>query len=210
MEKYLESLDPRITRLGITEVVPEQLNPKTHLDQFETYEAFFQKRANAAYEHAGPVHAPNVEMAFLFGKEQYSRRFTCTGLFVIRTDAIQATPFGDNDKNIYDQIVPRGEIDLSGPVRKFEIFHLKKRGIHHVHVGTVEARSHEEAIFKAKEHFGELSPVVNIWVAAAEDIRFSSPEEKDFWDTLPLKKYREAMAYRVQDRIDRYKQAHSN
>ena len=207
MNSPLVSLDPRITRLGVYEVVPETLIPKSPMDQFETYEAFFQKKENAAYEHTGPVHAPHSELAYLFAKEQYSRRGnTCTGICVIRTIDIQTSATGDNDKNIYDQVIPRGEIDLSGPVRSFDIFHMKKRGGHHQHVGRVEARSHEEALYKAKQAFSDLSPVVNVWVAASEDIRFSTPEEKSFWDTLPLKKYRDAIVYKVQDRIERFKQ----
>lgn len=207
MKSPLISLDPRITRLGVYEVTPEMLVPKTALDQFETYEAFFQKKENAPYEHTGPVHAPHAELAYLFAKEQYSRRGnTCTGICVIRTEDIQTSATGDNDKNIYDLIIPRGEIDLSGPVQSYDIFHMKKRGAQHQHVGRVEARSHEEALYKAKQQFGEAGPVVNVWVAASRDIRFSTPEEKSFWDTLPLKKYREAIVYKVQDRIDRFKQ----
>lgn len=210
MSNPLISLDPRITRLGVYEVTPETLVSKSPLDQFETYEAFFQKKVEGPYEHTGPVHAPHPELAYLFAKEQYSRRGnTCTGIAVVKTEDIQATAFTDNDKNIYDLILPRGEIDLSGPVKSFDIFHMKKRGQQHEHVGRVEAHSAEEAIYKAKQEFSALAPVVNVWVAATEDIRFSTPEEKSFWDTLPLKKYREPLAYKVQGKIDQYKQEHS-
>jgi len=207
MKNTLISLDPRITRLGIIEVNQDNLVPKTAMDQFETYEAFWQKRENAKYEHAGPVHAPNLEMAFLFSKEQFSRRFTCTGMFVIPTHKIQSTMYGNDNENIYEQMVQGDSGSTSGDKRRFEIFHLKRRGQQHVHAGEVEAGSFEEALFMAKEVYGDQSPVVNIWIAEFSDFRFSEPGEKEYWDTLPLKKYREAIAYKVQGKIDDFKNA---
>ena len=38
------------------------------LDQFETYQTFVQVKENKPFEHAGIVHAPNEEMAFLLPK----------------------------------------------------------------------------------------------------------------------------------------------
>jgi ring-1,2-phenylacetyl-CoA epoxidase subunit PaaB len=201
----LTSLDPRITRLGIYEVNPDTLVPKAAMDQFQTYEAFFQRRDNAKYEHAGPVHAPTLELAFLFAKEQYSRRQTCSGLFVISTQDIMATATGSNEVNIYAELNPSGLLDSSSEVQDYEIFYLKRRGMQHVHAGRVEAVSAEAALFEAKAMLGEEASVVNVWVAPTASIRFSSPEEKDFWNTLPLKKYREAVVYKVQDRIEKFK-----
>lgn len=201
----LISLDPRITRLGITEVNLDTLEPKEAMDQFQTYEAFFQRRDNAKYEHAGPVHAPSLELAFLFAKEQYSRRQTCSGLLVILTSDIMTTPTGDDDANLYSVLTPSGLTYDTADVQAYEVFYLKRRGMQHIHAGRIEAVAAEDALFNAKEWLGEEASVVNIWVAPTASIRFSSPEEKDFWNTLPLKKYREALVYKVQDRIERFK-----
>jgi ring-1,2-phenylacetyl-CoA epoxidase subunit PaaB len=209
MSNPLQSLDPRINRLGVHEVTPETLVPKTGLDQFETYEAFLQKREGAKYEHVGPVHAPNEEMAFLFAKEQYSRRMTCVGLFVVKTDQILTTPFGPNDNSIYDLLPTDNEV-VSGDPQVWEVFHLKKRGIQHHHVGSVSAPSAIVALTLAKETYGAERPVVNVWIIPESQIRFTSSEEKAIWDTLKDKKYRDAISYKVQDRIDRYKQGHPN
>ena len=71
------------------------------LDQFETYQAFVQTKDNKPFEHAGIVHAPNEEMAFLFAKEQFSRRgMFCNALCVVKTELIKATEFTDNDQDI--------------------------------------------------------------------------------------------------------------
>src|SRR3712207_7303080 len=80
----MDSCDPRINRLDI--VAESPADPvKKPLDQFETYEVFQQKKPNTPYVFVGPVHAPNLEMAFVFAKEQYSRRATCQGLWVAST-----------------------------------------------------------------------------------------------------------------------------
>ena len=88
----------------------------------------------------------------------------------------------------------------------YDVFQLKKRGKAHQHVGKVQAASPTHALQVAKAVFGTLpGPVVNVWVARSADILRSDEDDKDLWDSTPEKKYRDAMAYRVQDRIEKFK-----
>ncbi|KAA9327213.1 phenylacetic acid degradation b [Hymenobacter busanensis] len=215
----LTSLDPRIARLGLPDSQPT-IEPKEALDQFETFEVFHQKKDGTAYAYVGPVHAPSADVAFLFAKEQYSRRFPCTGMWVTPTRAISLTRYVGDTESVYDTLTEslpthagaapdesmqqaeayaRGEED-------YAIFHLKKRGKAHVHVGMVRAASPAEALLQAKAAFGEQRPVVNVWVVRWADVLTSDEEDRDIWSTTPEKKYRDAIAYKVQDRIDRFKQ----
>jgi len=75
----LKSLDPRIDRLHIDQ--EGALKPKAELDQLETFEIFLQLKEGRPFSHVGNVHAANEEIAFLFAKEQFSRRLTCTGIW---------------------------------------------------------------------------------------------------------------------------------
>ncbi|WP_400190350.1 phenylacetic acid degradation b [Hymenobacter sp. B81] len=213
----LTSLDPRIARLGLPDA-PPHLDPKEALDQFETYEVFHQKKDGAAFTYVGPVHAPSADVAFLFAKEQYSRRFACTGMWVTPTRAISLTRYVGDQESVYDSLTEalpargaapdesvqqqdsyaRGEED-------YAIFHLKKRGKAHTHVGMVRATSPAEALLQAKATFGEQRPVVNVWVVRWADVLTSDDDDRDIWSTTPEKKYRDAIAYKVQDRIDRFK-----
>lgn len=196
----LSSLDPRIARLGLPDAPPPPPD-KPALDQFQTYEAFHQKKEGTAYTYVGPVHAPEADVAFLFAKEQYSRRFPCTGLWVVPTDAIRVSAYVGDQESVYDTVPA-----AASPVgEEFEIFHLKKRGKAHVHAGTVRAASAEEALQQAKVAFGEQRPVVNVWVVRSADVLRSDEADRDMWTTTPEKKYRDAIAYKVQDRIDRFK-----
>ena len=108
-----------MNRLGLAETAPAVAKPA--LDQFETYEVFHQKKEGAPFVYVGPVHAPEADLAFLFAKEQYSRRFACTGMWVVPTSAITVTEYAgefDSPRGLY--ILPNGDglVAESNPVPK--------------------------------------------------------------------------------------------
>jgi ring-1,2-phenylacetyl-CoA epoxidase subunit PaaB len=188
---------------------PTEPTPKPELDQLITYEVFHQKKENAAYTYVGPVHAANEEVAFLFGKEQYSRRYACTGMWVTETKNVMVTPYTDEAVSVYDviRIQPETATGNEGKTAEaYEIFHLKKRGKAHQYMGTVSASSYEGALAQAKAQFSEKKPIVNVWVIKAADMFRSEEEDKDIWSTTKEKEYREATAYRVLDKITKYKE----
>ena len=197
---HIQSLDPRVTRLHIEE--EPNPSPKPALDQLENYEVFHQKKEGSAYTYVGPVHAANEEIAFLYGKEQYSRRAMCSGMWVAKTQHIFVSGYADDNTSVYDSL-PTRETMPETPEQPYEFFHLKKRGKAHQHAGTILARSVEHALEVAKQTLN-VPPVVNVWVVASEHV-LREEENKDIWATTPEKKYREAMAYRVQDKSDRFK-----
>ncbi len=204
----LISLDPRVTRLHLPDH-EAGADAKTALDQLETYEVFHQRKEGQPFTYVGPVHAASPDVAFLFGKEQYSRRFPCTGMWVCATRDVLLTPYTDEAVSVY------ATLELPAPKgagEPYEIFHLKKRGKAHVHAGTVTAASPEDALAAAKAQLGESLPCVNVWVVRGAALLRSAEEDKDIWTTVTDKKYRDAIAWKVQDRIDRFKaeQAASN
>ena len=218
----IQSFDPRMNRLGLPDA-PAPAVAKEALDQFETYEVFHQKKEGAAYMYVGPVHAPEADVAFLFAKEQFSRRFACTGLWVVPTAAITVTAYVGDQESAYDTLpllhaaiqlalaaspaddTAAEEASYAAGEEDYDIFHLKKRGKAHQHVGKVRASSPAEALQVAKSVFGEQRPLVNVWAVRAADILCSDDEDRDIWTTTPDKKYREAISYRVQDRIEKFK-----
>jgi ring-1,2-phenylacetyl-CoA epoxidase subunit PaaB len=202
-----------MNRLGLPDA-PTSAVAKEALDQFGTYEVFHQKKEGAPYVYVGPVHAPEADVAFLFAKEQYSRRFACTGLWVVPTAAITVTAYVGDQESAYDTLPlltnreATATADAAGEA-DYDIFHLKKRGKAHQHVGQVRASSAAEALQVAKAKFGEQRPVVNVWAASAADFLRSDTEDRDLWATTPEKKYRDAIAYKVQDRIEKFKAENS-
>ena len=220
----IQSHDPRKNPLGLPDA-PAAVAAKNALDQFGTYETFHQKKEGAPFVYVGPVHAPEADVAFLFAKEQYSRRFACTGLWVVPTAAITVTDYVGDQESAYDTLPLLAKSANVGPgaaddtaaeaaayatgEEDYDIFHLKKRGKAHQHVGKVRASTPAEALQVAKAVFGEQRPVVNVWAARAADFLRSDAEDRDIWATTPEKKYRDAISYKVQDRIEKFKAEHS-
>ncbi len=91
----IKSLDPRVTRDQIE--LNNQIAPLQELDQWETYEVFHQKKRGDQHMHVGIVHAPNPEMALLFGKEQYGRRGITANIWVVKTANVFASEYEDQD-----------------------------------------------------------------------------------------------------------------
>ena len=215
----INSHDPRMNRLGLPDA-PATTATKTALDQFGTYEVFHQKKEGAPFVYVGPVHAPEADVAFLFAKEQFSRRFACTGLWVVPTAAITVTAYVGDQESAYDTLplLPANqapavttndtaaeEAAYAAGEEDYDIFHLKKRGKAHQHMGKVRASSPADALQVAKAVFGEQRPVANVWAVRSADILRSDEEDRDIWTTTPEKKYRDAISYKVQDRIEKFK-----
>lgn len=96
----IKSLDPRINRAEIEQ--DNSIEPLKELDQWETYEVFHQKKRGDQHMHVGIVHAPNADMALLFGKEQYGRRGLSVNIWVVRTRDVFTTDYDDSD--IFDTV----------------------------------------------------------------------------------------------------------
>jgi len=91
----IKSLDPRIAREHINE--NNSISPLAEMDNWETYEVFHQKKRGDQHMHVGIVHAPNIEMALLFGKEQFGRRGITANIWVVKTAHVFASEYDDSD-----------------------------------------------------------------------------------------------------------------
>lgn len=195
------SLDPRVNRLPKIGM-PGKIEPKAPLDQFGTFEVFVQPKEGKPFQHEGAVHAPNIEMAYVLAKETFTRRFVCSSLYVADTRMVYVSPMTENTTNAYDMIVEVPQ--QSGPKVSYEIYHLLKRGKQHVHVGTVSAATPQEAMLEGKKQLRGDKLIYNVWAILTSDIRFTTPEEKDLWITLPEKKFRDASDYKGGDKLKEF------
>lgn len=199
----VKSLDPRVNRLPQV----AEVKPKKPLDQFGTFEVFVQAKEGKPFQHEGAVHAPNLEMAYLLAKETFTRRFTCTSIYVVDTRNVFVSPTTEGNQSAYE-LIPGKATDSEK--RIFEIYQLPKRGKQHVHAGSVEASSPEQAMLIAKESLGAGKVVYNVWAIEKNNIRFTSPEEQDLWNTLPEKKFRDASDYKGGDKLKEFLERQKN
>lgn len=192
----MNSLDPRVNRLPDIKI--DNASPKAPMDQLGTFEVFVQAKEGKAFQHEGIVHAPNLEMAYVFAKEAFTRRFTCVSIYVADTRHVHVSAMTEGSDDAYNYI---NEVSGAGEKESYEVYHLLKRGKQHVHAGTVTAASHNEAQWLAKQQLKKDKQVFNVWTIRTKDIRFTTPEEKDLWHTLPDKKFRDAANYKGGDKL---------
>lgn len=197
----MKSLDPRVARLPQIEA-DEIIKPKRPLDQFGTFEVFVEPKEGKPFQHEGIVHAPNLEMAYVLAKETFTRRFTCTSLYVVDTRDVSVSPMTEGETNVYS-LIPETSGQVSGNIT-FEMYHLIKRGKQHVYAGSVTAANPLEAMAIAKTTLSTGKIVYNVWAIRTDKIRFTTAEEKDLWITLPEKKFRDASEYKGGDKLKNF------
>ena len=94
---------------------------------------------------------------------------------------------------------PQGE--RSWPL--WEVFVRGKRGLSHVHVGSLHAPDAELALRNARDVYTRRQEGVSIWVVRADDVTASSPSEKDsFFDPAGDKIYRHPTFYDVPEDVE--------
>ncbi len=84
----------------------------------------------------------------------------------------------------------------------YEVFVRSKRGLNHVHVGSVHAADAEMALRHARDVYTRRNEGVSIWVVPSAQITASSPDEKDaFFDPSGDKIYRHPTFYEIADDV---------
>lgn len=102
-----------------------------------------------------------------------------------------------------------GGDDAAGPQRGerrwplWEVFVRGKRGLSHVHAGSLHAPDAVMALRNARDLYTRRSEGVSLWVVKAADIVASSPDEKDaFFDPAADKIYRHPTFYDVPEDVE--------
>jgi len=90
----------------------------------------------------------------------------------------------------------------------YEVFHQKKRGEQHIHVGIVHAPTPELALILAKEQYARRRQTANLWVVKSSNVFATAYDDTDIFENVPEKTYREASDYYCMDKIRKYQQEH--
>jgi ring-1,2-phenylacetyl-CoA epoxidase subunit PaaB len=82
----------------------------------------------------------------------------------------------------------------------WEVFVRPKRGLAHVHAGSIHASDAEMALRNARDVYTRRQEGVSLWVVPASEVSASSPDEQDsFFDPAADKAYRHPTFYEVPD-----------
>ena len=103
-----------------------------------------------------------------------------------------------------------GELHALYHFQTYEVFEQKKRGTHHMHVGSVHAPNSELAMMFAKEQYTRRGNCVNLWVVKTSEICVTQYEDADMFENTPSKLHRDPNSYNVMDRIKAFKERQKN
>jgi ring-1,2-phenylacetyl-CoA epoxidase subunit PaaB len=85
----------------------------------------------------------------------------------------------------------------------YEVFVRSKRGLNHVHVGSLHAADDRMALLHARDVYTRRNEGVSLWVVRADAITASSPDEKDeFFDPAGDKIYRHPTFYEIPEGVE--------
>jgi len=102
---------------------------------------------------------------------------------------LEGVPTGLGDR-------PRAEWPL------YEVFVRGKRGLNHVHVGSLHAADDEMALRHARDVYTRRNEGVSIWAVRSDAVAASSPDEKDpLFAPAGDKVYRHPTFYAVADDV---------
>ena len=85
----------------------------------------------------------------------------------------------------------------------WEVFIRARRGLNHVHAGSLHAADAETALRNARDVYTRRQEGVSLWVVPAASIVASSPDERDaFFDPAGDKVYRHPTFYDVPEGVE--------
>jgi ring-1,2-phenylacetyl-CoA epoxidase subunit PaaB len=83
----------------------------------------------------------------------------------------------------------------------WEVFIRQKRGLAHVHAGSLHAPDADSALLAARDVYTRRVEGVSIWVVASSDITASDPDEAQAFFESIEKPYRHATHYDIPDEV---------
>jgi ring-1,2-phenylacetyl-CoA epoxidase subunit PaaB len=115
-----------------------------------------------------------------------------------RSDAVERSSTVRPEPHSSPEAMPRSQKEW--PL--YEVFLRGKRGLNHVHVGSLHAADAEMALRHARDLYTRRNEGVSIWVVASADITASSPTEKDpFFAPSADKIYRHPTFYEIPENV---------
>jgi len=85
----------------------------------------------------------------------------------------------------------------------FEVFVRSRRGLDHIHVGSLHAHDPEQALAYARDTYLRRGEGASIWVVESQHITASQESDAaSFYDPMDDKPYRHATYYTVPEDID--------
>ncbi len=83
----------------------------------------------------------------------------------------------------------------------WEVFIRQRRGLSHIHVGSLHAPDPETALLSARDVYTRRVEGVSIWVVESTEIVASDPDDAEAFFGGGEKPYRQATYYEIPDEV---------
>ncbi len=135
------------------------------------WEAFVRQRGGLAHVHSESVHAVDAETALLNARDVYLRRVEGVSLWVVPAAAISVWDSDNPVPSVASE--PQDEPVL------WEVFVRHRRGLAHVHAGSLYATSAADVISKACAVFVTRDEGVSVWVLPSATVHAADPVDAE-------------------------------
>jgi ring-1,2-phenylacetyl-CoA epoxidase subunit PaaB len=158
------------------------------------WEVFVRQNGGLAHIYSESVHAPDAETALLNARDAYLRRVEGVSLWV--------APAGEVCGWESDAPDPAPAVEERGSTRLWEVFVRHRRGLAHVHAGSLYAAGPGDAIVRARAVYITRESGVSVWVIPSDQIKAPDPSEAQaLFEPFADKHYRHPTFYEIPDEV---------
>lgn len=173
----------------------EPVDARGGTDQWPRWEVFVRQRGALAHVHSESVHAPDAEEALQLARDVYTRRVEGTSLWVVPTAEVVAWEPEAAEAD-------RSADEVDAEPRSWEVFVRHRRGLAHLHAGSLWARGAGEALWRAREALVPDREGVSVWAFPSAAISAADPDDVDaFFEPFSWKRYRLATYYDIPEEV---------
>ena len=158
------------------------------------WEAFVRQNGGLAHIYSESVHAPDAETALLNARDAYLRRVEGVSLWVAPASAVSVWE---------SDVAKEAEIDSTGTEPAlWEVFVRHRRGLAHVHAGSLQAAGPNDALAKARRAYLPRDEGVSVWAIPSTAIYAADPDEAEaLFAPFSDKEYRYPTYYDIPDEV---------
>ena len=158
------------------------------------WEAFVRQNGGLSHVYSESVHAPDAETALLNARDAYLRRVEGVSLWVAPAAAVSSWESDGPDPAPTDETADDSSL--------WEVFVRHRRGLAHVHAGSLNATGPGNAIARARKVYITREYGVSIWVVASSAIFAADPHDADaLFEPFADKDYRYPTYYDIPDEV---------
>lgn len=158
------------------------------------WEAFVRQNGGLSHVYSESVHAPDAETALQNARDAYLRRVEGVSLWVVPAA----------DVHVWESDSPNNDPldDSATAASLWEIFVRHRRGLAHVHAGSISATCPANAIDRARNVYLTRNEGVSVWAIPASAVNAADPADAAaLFEPFADKDYRYPTFYEIPEEV---------